>query len=378
MNLISFPTLDELTARHTMKWTRYPSDVLPLWVAESDFATCPPIKKALQAAVENESFGYQPDGSALPAATADFYRNRYGFDAKPEWIFAVPDVVRALYVAISHFTAPGSKVIVPVPAYPPFFQLLSATGREGVFLDARGGLDLDQVEQAFRDGAGSILLCNPHNPLGYTFKQDYLIELAELADRYGARVLVDEIHAPLVYDGAHVVAAGVSATAAKVCITATATSKAWNTAGLKCAQIIFSNEDDVRKWNQLSPVIRDGVSTLGLIAAEVAYTEGLEFLEQELDYLKANRDFVARELPRRIPGVKVPHLEATYLLWLDFTETTVPGNPSQFFIEHAKVAMNDGEFFGEIGRGHTRLNIATSREILTAALDRMEAAYAAL
>ncbi len=375
---MKFPSYDKLVARHTMKWTRYPEDVIPLWVAESDFATCEPVKKALAQAVENESFGYQPDGSLLPKATADFYRTRYGFDANPEWIFAVPDVVRALYIAIEHFTAPGSKVIVPVPAYPPFFQLLSATGREGIFLDARGGIDLGEVEQAFKDGAGCILLCNPHNPLGYTFSTDYLRELAELADKYSARVLVDEIHAPLVYDGTHVVAAGVSETAARVCITATATSKAWNTAGLKCAQVIFSNEADVARWKSLSPVIKDGVSTIGLIAAEAAYCEGLDFLEEELEYLRANRDYLLAELPKRIPGIKVPALEATYLLWLDFTDTAVPGNPSQFFVDNARVAMNDGEFFGEIGKGFTRMNIATSSEILERALDQMEAAVATL
>lgn len=371
---ISFPSYEQLQARHTMKWTRYPEDVIPLWVAESDFGTCPPVKDALVKAIERETFGYQPDNPGLPKATADFYRERYGFNANPQWIFAVPDVVRALEIAIAWFTPEGSKVIVPVPAYPPFMGLLGATKREGVFIDATGGLDLGEVEKGFQDGARSIILCNPFNPLGFIFDEEYLRELCELADRYDARVLVDEIHAPLVYRGLHVVAAGVSDTAARVCITTTATSKAWNTAGLKCAQILFSNADDVKRWAQLSPVTKDGVSTIGLIAAETAYRLGGEFLEEEIAYLKANYEYLKEELPQAVPGIKVPEMDATYLMWLDCREVALPGgatNPSRFFLEHAKVMMNDGVWFGEQFAGFVRLNFATSREILERAVAQM-------
>ncbi|QDZ43032.1 MalY/PatB family protein [Corynebacterium sp. sy039] len=373
-----FPSYAELKNRRTLKWTRYPDDVIPLWVAESDFSTCPAITEALARAVEHESFGYPPDNAGIAAATAQFYQDHYGYPARPEWIFPVPDVVRALCIAIEHFTRKDSTVIIPVPAYPPFFQLLSTTNREGVFLDARDGIDLAEVEAAFQQGAGAIVLCNPFNPLGFVFKQDYLIKLCDLAARYDARVLVDEIHAPLVYEGTHIVAAGVSDTAARVCITATATSKAWNTAGLKCAQLIFSNAEDVRTWNALSPIVKDGVSTFGLIAAEAAYTHGREFLAEELAYLDANRRFLVEELPRRFPGIKLCAPAATYLLWLDFSDTVVPGNPSEFFLEKAKVMLNDGEWFGELGKNCVRLNFATSREILDRALSRMEEAVQAL
>lgn len=371
LGYMKFPTYEELKKRNTMKWTRYPEDVIPLWVAESDFQTCPPVKEAVARAVEEESFGYPPDGSPLPAATAEFYRQRYGFPAKEEWIFATPDVVRSIAIAVSHFTRPDSKVIIPVPAYPPFFQLLSATGREGVFVDARGGIDLAEVEQAFADGAGSIVLCNPFNPLGLVFEEEFLAELAELAARYQARVIVDEIHAPLVFEGRHVVAAGVSETAAKVCITATATSKAWNTAGLKCAQIIFSNPQDVARWNQLDNVSKDGVSILGLVAATAAYREGQDFLEEEIAYLRKNRDFLLEELPKAIPGAKITTPAATYLMWIDLNHTAIPGNKSEWLLNNAQVMMNDGAWFGKRGEGFVRLNFATSREILREAVDRM-------
>lgn len=373
-----FPSFDQLQDRHTMKWTRYPHDVLPLWVAESDFSTCPAVMRALEQQVSKERFGYIPDNPGLMEATADFYSRRYGFAAKPEWIFALPDVVRGLYVSILHFTKPGSKVIVALPAYPPFLQLLDATGREGVFIDATDGIDLADVEAGFQEGAGSFILCNPFNPLGMVFGEEFLVKVCDLAAKYEARVLVDEIHAPLVLEGKHTVAAGVSETAAKVCITVTATSKAWNTAGLKCAQIIFSNEDDVQRWLSLSPVIRDGVSTIGLAAAEAAYREGEEFLEEEIAYLRENRDFVFEELPKQIPGAKCGRLDATYLLWVDFRETAIASNPATFFLEEAKVALNDGEWFGPVGKGFCRMNLATSREILAEGIDRMARAVAKL
>ncbi|AZA08782.1 Cystathionine beta-lyase PatB [Corynebacterium pseudopelargi] len=366
---MDFPEYERLRARHTMKWTRHDEDVIPLWVAESDFATCPEIHQALRTAVEEERFGYPPSAEGLQQACAQFYQDRYGFPARPEWIFPLPDVVRGLYIGIQEFSQPGSKVVVPVPAYPPFFQVLDATDREGIFLDVSNGLDFDELERAFK-AAGSMLLCNPYNPLGFTFSREELERIVELAAANDVRLLVDEIHAPLVYEDTHIVAAGISELAAKQCITITATSKAWNTAGLKCAQIIFSNPEDVQRWEQLSPVTKDGVSTLGLLAAEVAYSKGREFLDEELAYLQANRDFLVREIPKRLPGAKVRNIDATYLLWIDFRDCGLE-QPAAFFLEHARVALNEGTMFGELGRGYARLNFATSREILETALERM-------
>ncbi|AKK06649.1 aminotransferase, class I/II [Corynebacterium mustelae] len=373
-----FPDYDELVARHTMKWTRYPKDVIPLWVAESDFRTCPAVLEAITDAVTRESFGYPPDNPGVLAATAEFYQDVYGFPARPEWVVAVPDVVRGLTIAVDHFTAPGSPVIIPIPAYPPFFQLLQATGREGIFVDFTNRLDIAAIEAAFAAGAGCLVLCNPFNPLGFVFSEAELKAVCQAAAKHSARVLVDEIHAPLVYDGTHVVAAGIDETAAKVCITVTATSKAWNTAGLKCAQIIFSNESDVRRWDGIDGVTKEGVSTIGLVAAEAAYRHGRDFLADEVAYLKANRDYLIEVLPEAIPGVKIIKPAATYLMWLDLSDTNIPGNKAEFLLTHAKVAVNDGNWFGEIGDGCVRVNFATSREILEQAVGRIAKAVAGL
>ena len=375
---MEFPSLEELQARGTRKWTVFEEDVLPLWIAESDFPTAPAIKKALEELVDRETFGYTPapKASGLREAVADFYDTRYGWRPNPEHIFWIGDVVRGLLLGVQYFTREGSPVIVPVPSYPPLLELPRTAGREKF----ETSLELDDIERAFQQGAGSILLANPYNPLGRALDKDYLTGLVELAEKYDARILADEIHAPLVYEGRHIPVASLSAAAAERTITVTATSKAFNTAGLKCAQIIFSNTADVHTWNGLTGVAKDGTGTLGVLAAETAYRECGDFLDEEIAYLRQTRDWLVEELPQRIPGLKTSKPEATYLLWLDFADTAIGGNPqpAKWLRENAKVALNEGDTFGTGGPGHARLNFSTSREILEEALNRMERAFAAL
>lgn len=373
---MKFPSQQELRARFTRKWTQFEPDVLPLHIAESDFPTAPAVKKVITDYAERECFGYSPAvGSVgLGEAVADFHENRYGWHPDPKKVFWIGDVVRGMLLGIQYFTRPDSPVVVPVPAYPPFLELPAAAGRERIDVPVtETGLDLDAIEKAFADGAGSILLANPYNPLGFVFDEEHLSVLVALADKYGARILSDEIHAPLVLDGQHISIAGLSETAANVTMTVTATSKAWNFAGLKCAQIIFSNDKDIETWNQMTHVAKDGVGTLGILAAEAAYRDGLDHLEAQVDYLRETRDWLVEELPKRIPGIRKSHPSATYLLWLDFRDTALGDNdyPAAWLLQHARVAFNEGVTFGELGKGQARLNFATSREILEEAIDRV-------
>ena len=375
---MEFPSLEELQARGTRKWTVFEEDVLPLWIAESDFPTAPAIKKALEDLVDKETFGYTPAPkvSGLREAVADFYNDRYGWRPNSDHIFWIGDVVRGLLLGVQYFTREDSPVIVPVPSYPPLLELPRTAGREKI----ETSLELDDIERAFQAGAGSILLANPYNPLGRVLDEEFLTELVELAEKYDARILADEIHAPLVYEGRHIPVASLGAVAAERTITVTATSKAFNTAGLKCAQMIFSNAADVQTWNCLSGVAKDGTGTLGVLAAETAYRECGDFLDEEVAYLRGTRDWLVEELPKRIPGLKTSKPDATYLLWLDFADTAIGGNPqpAKWLRENAKVALNEGDTFGTGGPGHARLNFSTSREILEEALDRMERAFADL
>ncbi|OFR38680.1 aminotransferase [Corynebacterium sp. HMSC08C04] len=371
---MQFPSLEKLQARGTRKWTVYGDDVLPLWIAESDFETSPAVKDAIQRAVDAEAFGYTPSpkSAGLNDAVADFYGTRYGWRPNPRQIFWIGDVVRGLFLALNYFTRPDSPVVVPVPSYPPLLELPEAAGREKI----ETTLDLADIERAFQQGAGSILLANPFNPLGTVFEEDYLTKLVALAEKYDARILADEIHAPLVYEGKHIPVASLGEAGARRTITVTATSKAWNIAGLKCAQIIFSNAGDVATWNSLSGVAKDGTGTLGVLAAEAAYRD-YEFLNQEIEYLRQTRDWLVEELPKHIPGLKTTVPQATYLLWLDFRDTAIGDNPqpAKWLRENAKVALNEGETFGTGGSHHARLNFATSREILEEALDRLEKVF---
>lgn len=386
---MKFPTQDELRARFTRKWTQFEPDVLPLFIAESDFPTAPAVKKVILDYTERECFGYSPAANAvgLGEAVADFHDARYGWRPDAKKVFWIGDVVRGLLLGIQYFTRPDSPVVVPLPAYPPFLELPETAGRERIDVgispangDLKEGekprLDLEAIEKAFVEGAGSILLANPFNPLGYVFDEEHLSELVALADKYDARILSDEIHAPLVYEGQHISIAGLSETAARVTMTVTATSKAWNFAGLKCAQIIFSNDKDVEIWNSLPHVAQDGVGTLGIIAAEAAYRDGISHLEEEVDYLRETRDWLVEELPKRIPGLITSRPDSTYLMWLDFRNTAIGDKdyPAAWLIQHARVAFNEGLTFGDIGVGQARLNFATSREILEEAIDRVATA----
>ncbi len=381
---VIFPDIDTLRARGTLKWTAYPDDVLPLWVAESDAATCPAVLDAVRGAVDREYFGYPRRSVAeLAEATSDWYADEYGWRPDPDRIHPVADVVRGVTLAVRYLTEPDSAIVLPVPAYMPFFEVGPAADRDTVHVPTLAdGPDPAAVEKAFADGAGSLILCNPNNPLGFTFTAERLRELADIAAKYGARIISDEIHAPVVLEGRHVPAASVSDVADAVTITVTATSKGWNTAGLKCAQLLLNEADD-ETWRGLSPVIKEGVSTLGMVAATAAYRDGRAWLDELKDVLRGNLDIIERRLPEVAPGAAFTRPQASYLAWIDFrgVDGMVDGDgnpvePQKWLLDNAKVALNPGPAFGEGGEGHVRLNFATSPEILNEALDRIGAALA--
>lgn len=365
----AMPDLNTLRARGTRKWTQYPADVIPMFVAESDFPTAPAVKEAIVSAAQRDMFGYTPAPHAhqLPEAVADFYSARYGWRPDPGHVALVPDVVRGVLLAIEHFTT--GPVIVPIPAYFPFLSIADAAGRERVDIGSDNGLDLVEVESAFQRGAGSIIVTNPFNPGGWMLNAEELDQICAIARRYNGRVIVDEIHAPLTYGVAHVCAAQRNP---DVCITVTAASKAWNVAGLKCAQMIFSNDADVATWKRVNPVLKDGVGTLGIVAAQACYRDGREFLDEEVAVLKTNRDWLVQHLPEAIEGIGVTVPDATYLMMLDFTKTKLATDrPARFLLEHAKVALSEGRDFGPGGEHRARLNFATSPAIVKEAVGRL-------
>ncbi len=373
---------DELRRRNTIKWSYFGPDVLPLWIAEMDFATAPPVLQAARACVDNQEFGYPPlHQDVLPTATAEWCRVRYGWPVQPNWVRVVPDVLKGLEVVINFLTRPESPVVLPVPAYMPFFDLLQVTGRQRVEIpmpqqeSGRYLMDLDALERAFANGAGSLILCNPNNPLGTAFTAEELRVIVDIAARYDARVIADEIHAPLVYHRSHVAAASVSDTAADAVITLTSASKGWNLPGLMCAQAILSNDRDRVEWDRINMLHKMGASTVGIRANVAAYQAGAAWLDEVLAYLRANRDHLAQALPAAAPGVKVNTPEATYMSWVDFRALNLPTEPADYLLSHAKLAVNPGlPFSPSGGSGFARLNFATSRTILDRAIAAIAAA----
>ena len=305
--------LERLRRRRTVKWTLYGPDVLAAWVAEMDFDVAPVVREALVDAVDREDFGYiVGDLGELTRACADFLFAQYEWRVPPARIFAVADVLTGISTALDVFVGAGSGVVVPTPAYPPFFEIIELTGRPVVatpMIDdgGRDVLDLDAIDAALGAGASAVLLCNPHNPTGRVFTAAELGALAAIVERRGARVIADEVHAPLVYPGSrHIPYATVSDAAADHAITVTSASKAFNLAGLKCAQVVAANHADAARWRALGVFAVAGPTPLGIAATTAAYRDGGDWLRELVGYLDGNRRFLLDLLGRRATGDQLP------------------------------------------------------------------------
>lgn len=373
-------TVESMRASGSYKWTELGPGLIGAGAAEMDFGTAPPIAAALSAAVEEHIFGYLPPSveAEARAACAAWQRDVYGWEVAADDVQLLPDVVRALHVAVEHYSRPGSAVVVPTPAFPPLLHVPRLLGRQVVEAplvpsDGRHVIDLELLDRRFADGAGLLVLCNPHNPIGRVFERDELLAICEVVERHGARVFADEVHAPLVYDGhRHVPYASISPAAAQHTVTATSASKAWNLPGLKCGQMLLSNDADREQWQRLNRLATDGTSTLGAIAAAAAYRYGRPWLRALLRHLDGNRRLLADLLHEYLPQVRYDPPEGTYLGWLDCRELGPrEPTPARYFAEHAGVALLDGADCGQTGDGFVRLNFGTSRPILTATVARL-------
>ncbi|MEQ6896077.1 aminotransferase class I/II-fold pyridoxal phosphate-dependent enzyme [Microbacterium sp. KR10-403] len=369
-----------------MKWSAFP-DAIGAFVAEMDFGTAPAVRSALHEWVDGGLFGYPPSGlvEAMTQACADWQRDAYGWDVPVERVRPLADVLSGLSAVIELFTTPGSAIVLPTPAYMPFLTIPAVHGREVIQVpmlrdDAGWHLDLDGIDRAFADGGGLLVMCNPHNPIGKVYTPDEMLAVAEVVERHGAKVFSDEIHSPLVYPTAqHVPYASVSAAAASHTVTATSASKAWNLPGLKCAQLILSNDRDAAAWadNRRSMTAEHGASNPGLVANTAAYTDGRGWLADVVGYLDGNRTLMSELVAEHLPGVRYLPPEGTYLAWLDCRELQLGDHPAEFFLEQAKVAGTDGALCGDAGAGSMRFNLAMPRPLLRTAVERMGAALAA-
>lgn len=374
-----------LRARGSFKWTAPGPDGFGAAVAEMDFGAAPAILDALADLSADANFGYLPPFLAdeLAAACAEFTKRRYGWAVDPAHIHHVPDVLKALEIAITRFSRPGSPVILPTPAYMPFLTLPGFLGREIIQVRMRddAGLftfDLEAIEDAFRAGGHLLIFCNPYNPLGRVFTPEEMTQLTDVVDRHHGRVFADEIHGPLVYPGMrHVPYASTSEAAAAHALTATSASKAWNLPGLKCAQVILTNAPDRQRWEEMGFFASHGASNPGVVANIAAFRHGEAWLDDILSYLDDGRHLLADLLRRHLPQVRYRPPDGTYLAWLDCTAMDLPGSPGTLVTDRARITVVDGPAFGAGGAGSFRFNFATPHPILADLVERIAAALTA-
>ncbi|AWB90922.1 MalY/PatB family protein [Aeromicrobium chenweiae] len=367
-------SLTDLRRRTSIKWREHPDDVLPLWVAEMDVRIAAPVADALTAAIADSDTGY-PHGNAYAEAFADFAARRWSWEGLDSTHTAyAADVMTGLVEAIRLVSAPGDPVVVNPPVYPPFFGYVEHAERERVDapLGEDGRLDLDALEAAFiRAGAQgrsvTYLLCNPHNPTAVVHTADELAAVAALASTYDVRVVVDEIHGPLVPEG---FVPYLSVDGTEDAFVVTSASKAWNLAGLKAA-VMIAGERSAADLARIPEVVSHGPSHLGMLAHTVALREGVPWLDALQSDLAENRALLARLLDKHLPAATWSANPGTYLAWLDCRELGLGDDPAAAFLEQGRVALNPGPTFGPGGAGHVRLNYATSPEILTEAIERM-------
>lgn len=364
-------SLDRLRRRRSAKWSRYEADVLPAWVAEMDFPLAAPVKRALLDAIEADDTGYaNPEG--LGEAFAEFARSRHGWEVDPAAVSPSSDVVGAITAVLKEIAAPGDRVVIDTPVYHPFFSIVEEARCELAEVPLAGTrLNVEGIERKFDAGAVALILCTPHNPTGAVPAREELEAIAVAAERHGAWVLADEIHAPLTLPGAeHVPFLTASPAARSRGVAFWSASKAFNLAGLQCAEIVTASAEATALVVGL-PVSATHCGHLGAIGSIAAFREGSRWLDDVLAVLDHNRALLARLLAERLPEVGYEQPQGGYLAWLDLRELGLGPDPSEQILARGRLALSPGPQFGPQGTGFARLNIGTSPALVKEAVERL-------
>jgi cystathionine beta-lyase len=369
--------LARLRQRRSAKWQTFPSDVLPLTIAEMDVELAGPVARALLAAVGGSDTGYGYNDGELLAAYQAAAGPLWGWDAAGTRLTPVTDVGVGVTELLRVLGGAGGRVLMNSPVYAPFYGWISEAGCAVLDVPLRRTgagwrLEVDQIAAALSTRPAAYLLCNPHNPVGRAHSADELSQVITLAARYGVPVIADEIHAPLALDGHRVTPVLSLPEAAPVAFAVTSASKAWNLAGLKCAFILTADAATHARAGQLPPDTRWRFGHLGLIASAAAYRDGLPWLAQLRTALTRRRDLVGQLLAAHLPALTWDPPEASFLAWLDCAALGDDGDTvARRLAESGRVAVEGGSRFGPPGRSFIRVNFATSEEILRTAFQRL-------
>lgn len=357
-----------------------PEDVISLWVADMDFKAPPAVIEALVKTVRHGVFGYTEVKLPYFQALHDWYRNYFQWDTEASWLVKTPGVVFAICTAIRAFTGPGDSVLIQRPVYYPFTHAILDNGRTLInnpleYRDGRYTINLEDFEAKIKENRVRLfILCSPHNPVGRVWTREELTAMGDICLKYNVIVVSDEIHADFIYPGhRHSVFADLRPEYADQTITCTAPSKTFNLAGLQVSNIFIKNREHRHAfWKEMNSTGYAQLNTVGFAACQAAYAEGRPWLEELLDYLKGNLDFIRSFLAEELPRISLVEPEGTYLAWLDFRNLGMTDEQlARFILDEAKLWLNGGSMFGPEGKGFQRINIACPRATLKKAFDQL-------
>ena len=360
-----------------------PEDILPLWVADMDFRTSSYIEDALARRAREGVFGYSEVKTPYFEIVRDWMERRHGWKPQEEWLVKTPGVVTALAMAVKAYTEPGDAVLIQLPVYYPFAEVIEDNGRRVVSNtlyrgeDNRYHIDFEDFEQKIiQNKVKLFLLCNPHNPVGRVWTREELIRLGDICVKHDVIVASDEIHEDFVFQGKHQVFAGLKKEYEERCLVCTSPSKTFNLATMVLSNIFIPNQDLRKRFQkQLDAAGISQLGVMGLIACETAYSEGEEWYLAMLEYVRGNIAYMKQYVTENLPGVTMTEHEGTYLVWLDFSGTGLSETELEnMIVQKARLWLDGGGMFGDGGKGFQRINAACPRRILEEAMGRLKEA----
>jgi len=377
----NFDTLPNRRDSESLKWNAYDDDLLPMWVADMDFLTPDPVIQALRDRVNHGVFGYALPPEGIKEVILEWIFKRHGWEVCAEDLILIPGIVAGFNLAGHAVSRPGDGVVIQTPAYGPFFNvadnvnLIQQEMELTQGLDGKYHVDYDAFETTITGRSRIFMLCNPQNPTGRVFRRIELEKMAEICLKHDVVICSDEIHSDLVFsENKHIPIASLSPEISSKTITLIAPSKTFNIAGLKTSVAIITNKELRTNFDNARKGLLGSVNLLGLYASMAAYKYGEDWLDELLQYLENNRDFLHNYIEKELPGISMAKPEGTFLAWLDCREAGIEGKASEYFKDEAKVLINDGGWFGAGCDGFVRLNFGCPRSQLSEALGMLKGA----